>query len=151
MQVGYVRHEMKQRIKLGIPEEQRVVIRITQEIENDIEVFKRIHSREFRYKGEMYDVLSSETKGDTTVYTCIHDVRESGLFNDLDRLVNQQVNYNPKEKENKEFAASFFNQHYLPFENISETIPTLIVSTIPNSEYVALQGFSSTLFRPPIC
>ncbi len=151
MQVGYVRHEMKQRIKHGIPEEQRVEITITQEIENDVKVFKRIHSREFRYMGEMYDVLSSETKGDTTVYTCIHDVKESGLFNDLDRLVNQQVNHNPNEKENKEFAASFFNQHYLPFDNARETLPTVIVSSIPNSEYIALQGFSSALFRPPIC
>lgn len=145
-----MRHEMKQRIKQGVPEEQRVVIKITPEIEENAEMFTRMHSREFRFMGEMYDVLHSEKSGDTTLYTCIHDVKESGLFNDLDRLVIYQINHNPHERESRELAFSFFNQHYLPLvESLVREIGVKVSTTL-SSNHNPLLGFSSEHFRPPI-
>ena len=52
LQVSFVRHEMKQRIKAGVPEEDLVVLRISRSEELDANVFERKHSLEFRYKGE---------------------------------------------------------------------------------------------------
>lgn len=151
MQVGFVRHEMKQRIKQGIPEEQRVVIKITPEIESSTEVFTRIHSREFRYLGEMYDVLTSTSSADTMIYTCIHDVKESGLFKDLDTLVRHHLNQSPHEKKNKELAIGFFSQHYLAFDNDIEKWWRNNISSIDCYKVVSTIDFSQQLFRPPIC
>lgn len=37
------------------------------------------HSKEFEYKGEMYDIVRSETKGDSITYFCFWDKTEKGL------------------------------------------------------------------------
>ncbi|MDZ4680906.1 MAG: hypothetical protein SH848_02875 [Saprospiraceae bacterium] len=38
---------------------------------------------EFRYYGEMYDILDQEPCGDTIWYTCYHDIAETVLLNGL--------------------------------------------------------------------
>ncbi len=151
MQVGFVRYEMKQRIKNGIPEEQRVVIKITPEIENNAEVFTRMHSREFRYRGEMYDVLSLEASGDTILYTCIHDVKESGLFKNLDKMVSYQLHHNSNEKHNRDLALHFFSQHYLALDNFRANAISTQFSSVYSYKDEPSRGFSAELFRPPIC
>lgn len=121
VQVGLVRHEMKQRIKAGVPEEDLVVLKITKSEEENPQVFERKHSREFLYKGEMYDVMRSSQVGDTTIYTCIHDVKESRLFARLDRMVLDELNGNENQKKHREMMLGFFQKVYL-----SSVSPALI-------------------------
>ncbi len=150
MQLGFVRYEMKQRIKHGIAEEDRLVLKITPEIEANPEIFIRIHSREFRYLGEMYDVLKTENSGDTTFYTCIHDVKESGLFKNLDALVYQHLNDDTHQKQGREFMLTFFGLDYL-----GEFKTDVKIRSVEDISYAAyLDGhvtrFAARLFRPPI-
>jgi hypothetical protein len=49
------------------------------DIEKDRE-FQRIDKKEFRYKGTMYDIVREIKKGQTTVFICLHDAKESRLF-----------------------------------------------------------------------
>lgn len=107
------RHEMKQFIKAGVPEEDRVILKIAKQTESNLEIFEWEHSREFRYKGEMYDVLSREEHGDTTYYSCIHDVKESGLFKELDDLVTRFMN--EEDDSQQEFFSGFFEKVYLRY------------------------------------
>lgn len=118
VQVSYVRHEMKQRIKAGVPEDELVVLKISKSEELDEDIFEREHSREFRYKGQMYDVIRLVEQGDTTVYTCIHDVKESGLFEALDRMVNEELNEDDDEKRQREMMLGFFQKVYLPVATV---------------------------------
>lgn len=113
-QVAYVRHEMKQRIKAGVPEEDLVLLKIAKSEEENSDVFERMHSREFRYNGQMYDVMRLEDKGDTTYYTCIHDVKESKLFERLDSMVLDELNKDEGEKSQREMMLNFFTKVYLP-------------------------------------
>ncbi|WP_417589158.1 hypothetical protein [Owenweeksia hongkongensis] len=114
VQVAYVRHEMKQRIKAGVPEADLVLLKIAKSEEENSDVFEREHSREFRYYGQMYDVMRLEDKGDTTYYTCIHDVKESKLFERLDRMVLDQLSENEDQKKHREMMLGFFTKVYLP-------------------------------------
>ncbi len=54
------------------------------DVENDKE-FRWVHKKEFRYKGSMYDIVRMKKNGNTTVFICIHDTRESKLFAGLQR------------------------------------------------------------------
>lgn len=57
-----------------------VLLKIPFETEQNKTVFKRFHSREFRYRGFMYDVARSEVHGNETWYWCIQDEHETKLM-----------------------------------------------------------------------
>lgn len=152
LQLGAARHEVKQRLKHGVPEEDRVLLKIPlslEQTEND--VFHRVHAGEFRYKGEMYDILKSESHGDTTWYVCIHDVKESGIFKQLDEQVKLFVSTNPGQQHQRALAFSFFHLQYIiptvETKNAKETIDRSVFFTF--SDHVE-EGFFASLFRPPI-
>ncbi len=92
--------EIKTRIKLGVSEDELVLLKIPKSMEEKPnKYFQRIHEKEFRYKGEMYDIVKKENKTDTTYYYCIHDVKESKLFANLDTLIKNELNSPEKKKE----------------------------------------------------
>lgn len=47
----------------------------------------------------MYDVVERKYSHDSVFYKCIHDVKESGLFANLDKHINDFVEKNPKKKK----------------------------------------------------
>lgn len=57
-----------------------VLLKIPFETEQNKTVFKRFHSREFRYHGLMYDVVKSEVHENQTWYWCIEDEHETELM-----------------------------------------------------------------------
>jgi hypothetical protein len=63
----------------------RIVTLSIADIGNDRE-FQKINDKEFRYKGVMYDLVQASKIGNTTVFYCFHDVKESKLFSGLERL-----------------------------------------------------------------
>ncbi len=112
-QVQEVRHEMKQRLKQGVPEELQVVLKIPFSMEEGHPDFQRIHKGEFRYKGEMYDILKSARHGSETWYTCIHDVKESGLFKNLDRMVSLELKNNPEKRKHRSLMQALFSKQFV--------------------------------------
>jgi hypothetical protein len=50
--------------------------------------FKWIHSREFRYKGEMYDVVKKEENNNKLFLYCINDKKEKRLEKEFEKRVN---------------------------------------------------------------
>lgn len=109
-----VRREIKQRIKAGVPKEDRVTVAIPKswEAQNN-ERFQRIHSGEFRLDGEMYDNLNVREKGDTLYYECIHDVKESGLFAKLEELTAEEQHENPDNQRSRERLFSVLADDFL--------------------------------------
>ncbi len=57
-----------------------VLLKIPFETEQNKTVFKRFHSREFRYRGFMYDVARTEVHENETWYWCIQDEHETELM-----------------------------------------------------------------------
>lgn len=88
-----VRHEIKQKIKAGVPDSDLHLIKIPHELEKTRNsIFKKIHSKEFRYQGKMYDIVRFEQYTDETWYYCIADEEEEELFAQLDELVTKEMN-----------------------------------------------------------
>ena len=48
--------------------------------------FHRLDTNEFSYQGALYDIKREIKTGHSTVFICLHDVRESKLFAGLNRI-----------------------------------------------------------------
>lgn len=84
-----IRKEIKLRIKQSVPEEELILIALTQEEAASLQWLK---SYEFRYRGGMYDIVRSHTSGDSVYYMCVNDVQEEQLFVNLHEQVERQMN-----------------------------------------------------------
>lgn len=87
-----VKKEIKHRIKAGVPENELDLVKIPQEWEKQgNKDFRWVEGHEFRYKGEMYDVVRQESHGDETWYYCVKDEKENELFAELDKTVAREM------------------------------------------------------------
>jgi hypothetical protein len=120
-----IKKEVKTRIKMGVPEKELTLLKIPKSLEeNPGNDFKRIHDKEFRYKGEMYDIVSKAEKDDTTYFYCIHDEEETKLFANLDRLIQNEFNDPEKKKELTNYT-NLLNSFYFKQEfTVNEKIPS---------------------------
>jgi hypothetical protein len=56
--------------------------------------FRRIHAKEFSYKGQMFDVLREVRQGRTTLFYCLRDVKEEILMAGLRKTANSKESQN---------------------------------------------------------
>jgi hypothetical protein len=117
-----IRKEVKWQMIAGLDKEELVHLKFS-EAEKKSEL-KWEHSREFEYKGEMYDLVEIELIGDTTYFTLWHDHEETQLNKQLNVLVAKALGNNPTKQENEKKVDDFFKTLYcksceierLPFE-----------------------------------
>lgn len=121
---------MKQVLKSEVAIEDQIVLTISTDEQQNTDVFIWKHSKEFWYRGEMYDILEVLATGEINTYRCIHDVKESGIFKQLDFLVSNFLKSNSDEKKRSEFISSFFHKVYLKSEmQFSSYMPTGYIAT----------------------
>lgn len=117
---------VKQRIKNGIPKSEHLNFSFhLQYLNNNNLDLKFIHSKEFSFKGEMYDVLFQREIGDSIHFTVIHDPKETGLFANLDKIIQQEKENN---SENKKLNEKIKNLIALNYINNNSEIKINIVS-----------------------
>ncbi len=109
-----IRREIKQQIKAGVPEDELVLLKFVAEKSDP--AFQRVHEREFRYAGKMYDVVRQESRGDTTWYYCIADEKETQLFANLEKMVAREQSQNPARQERLERLLHCFGQLFFHAE-----------------------------------
>ncbi len=104
------------------------------------------HSNEFEFNGSMYDVIETETKGDTIFYWCLPDSEETKLNRQLKNLL---VNALQKDKQNKEkqehlviFCKSLFYSKIFQWKAFFDS--EMLSMTRPFFYY------SSLFFSPPV-
>jgi hypothetical protein len=57
------------------------------EIQSENSAFKWMEENEFRYKGKMFDVISSEKQGNVNIFCCLNDKNEESLMAQYEGLV----------------------------------------------------------------
>ncbi|MFO7613994.1 MAG: hypothetical protein R6W71_05065 [Bacteroidales bacterium] len=72
------------------------------------------HSREFEFEGQMYDIVEQRIEGDTVIYTCYKDDKETRLNQQLDKSVARALGQDPVQKNRNERIANFFKNLYQP-------------------------------------
>jgi len=118
-------------IKEGVPEDKLIAFSFDRTIrEKPIKEFKWTKPNEFRYKGEMYDIVREETGKDSVTYYCIHDVKESGLFKRWESYLDDYLSKNPKKKSDFLTTLQSFNEYY----SVSE-IPELKSYPVDDETY----------------
>jgi hypothetical protein len=85
-----VKREVKHRMMESIDKSALVFLRFNKQ-NIDLQV-RWEHSKEFEFKGQMYDIVYTEDEGDYISYWCWHDADETSLNQKLADLVQQQLN-----------------------------------------------------------
>lgn len=105
-----IRKEIKHKIIAGIDKSELVLIKVkNSEIETELEWE---HSKEFEYKGEMYDVVSREIIGDTTSFWCWWDYDETSLNKQLSLSLSKALGNDTKSKNTSNRLQTFFKSIY---------------------------------------
>lgn len=133
-------------IKTGASSDGLVTIKISNT--NPPSDFTWVEKHEFRYKGEMYDIVKQEVTNDTTYYTCIHDVRESALYANMEQQIQDEFATNPERQQ----------QH----KNLLQKIPKIYIlandliflgfkcdTQQPDAKQTAWANVSPTILSPP--
>jgi hypothetical protein len=109
-QTKRVRKEVKHQLMAGIDKDELVLLKFTQE-----ETTTRLrwkHSKEFEYNSQMYDVVETETTGDTTYYWCWWDHEETKLNQQLTALVTSVLTGSPDRKKQQDHVVHFYKSLY---------------------------------------
>ena len=105
-----VKKEIKRQIIAGIDKKELVHLKFSGS-ELHAELYWE-HEKEFEYAGEMYDVVKQKTIGDTIHFWCWPDHQETGLNQMLRKLVNDNFENNPVNKESQEKINNFLKSLY---------------------------------------
>lgn len=94
----------------GVDKDELVLFKFTDaEKENDL---RWEHSKEFEYKNEMYDIVETEFKGDTTYYWCWWDYEETKLNKQLDGLLAFAYKKDTRTNNNQKVLQAFYKSLY---------------------------------------
>ena len=104
MQFG-IREGIEQQIKNGLKADELSLVVVP--ISNESEICWVEQDKEFRYQGEMYDVVKTEIQGRSRYYYCINDHKEKQL------IANYLKTHNSRKESDKKIKNSV-NDRYFP-------------------------------------
>lgn len=122
-QKSVVRHQVKWDLIEGISRKELVLIKVSA---NNRDLLKWKHSKEFEYDNQMYDVVETQTNGDTTYYWCWWDNEETILNKKLSSLISSLFDHNPVNQETQNKFASFFKSLYSSTQEVWESSALII-------------------------
>lgn len=145
LQKKEIKGQVKEKILAGIDKQELHLLKFTQsQIKEEL---RWEHSREFEYRGEMYDVVEKKVLGDTTYFWCWWDYEETTLNKNLRHMLAKVLGRNPNRKEKKEQLQDFFKKlFYAP------QIESLSNQKAPETKLRALDHQSSPFWHrtPPV-
>jgi len=117
-----IKEEVKERIIKTLPDNELSMIKISS---GDKEKIKWLEEgKEFRYNGNMYDVVRIKKGIDATYYYCFNDKKEYKLLAHLDKLVKEQTDNSQSRTNQKKQEITYFFQKTLSIPRLVE-IPVL--------------------------
>ncbi|MBK6994147.1 MAG: hypothetical protein IPH31_04210 [Lewinellaceae bacterium] len=140
-----VRKQVKRQLIAGLGDDALVLLRFT--VSESQTKLRWEHAREFEYQGQMYDVVRTETNGDTIFFHCWWDREETELNREIKKLTASNFEKNPGNQKTKERLAHFFKSLY-SFEGTNWPIIVLLIEAkqeIPG----ALFSLKPILSPPP--
>ena len=126
-----VRKEVKHRLMAGIDKSELVLLKFTErQASRELEWE---HSREFEYRGEMYDVVERAVKGDTLYFWCWWDHKETALNKKLSTLVQNVTRHKPERQEQRQFTLHFYSKWF--FQSYQVPQPVYFLSALKYRDY----------------
>ncbi len=145
-----IRKEVERKLAAGIDKTKLLVFRFTREETETLLTWK--HSREFIYKGHMYDVVEQREEGGLLIYTCYKDDKETRLGQNKEILFAKAIGQDPVRKSQSEKLSNFlktvFSQDLYSLLSYSPEVSVIHFSLFPLPSSL----FSpSPLSPPPKC
>lgn len=128
-----VKREVKWKLIEGVDRSELVLFKFTEEEKRTQLDWK--HSKEFAYKGEMYDIAEKEVHGDTTYYWCWWDYEETALNKQLSQLFSFALGNSPVHKQSQEKIIQLYKSLYFIEDSTSFVLGNFDASSIPNFYY----------------
>lgn len=144
MEKHLVRKSIKRKIISGIDKSELVALTFHK---NEINTtLKWKHSKEFEYKGQMYDIVETSIGSDSIQYWCWWDFEETQLNKKLDNLLASAWNQHPPKNEKHQLLFEWMEDFYFqPFASILPS-STSILSILTTNEY----SISIPPYRAPL-
>ena len=141
-----VRREVKWKMIAGLDKEELVLLKFSKEqIQTEL---RWKHSKEFEYKEQMYDIVSTETKGDSIFYRCWWDHEETALNKRLTKLVVNAFDTDENKRDAQLnlhlYLRSFFCTDVLNWEMIPSQKVIVVYQDLIHPKY-----FTSLRISPP--
>ncbi|MCF8306105.1 MAG: hypothetical protein K9G57_10670 [Ignavibacteriales bacterium] len=133
------RQQIKGMIKTGVPEQELHEITFMKG-ENPDWIRE---GKEFRLNDQLFDIVKSRKISGGIIYQCINDKEESRLFQNLDRLVAQELaNDGSAAGKSAKLIAKVFSQNYFPEEPFK-----IVVPESGQEEFLQIQENYKSIFR----
>ncbi|HET6273689.1 MAG TPA: hypothetical protein VFG32_11950 [Bacteroidota bacterium] len=140
----HVRKEIKRQIKEAVPQKDLTLITIA---EGEESALNWIKDNEFRYMGNLFDVVRYSRQNDTTYYYCVNDTQEELLFENLDAHVKTQMNADGAAQKTADLFKSTIKDHFPQSLTFSLYPPSGIV--LITSPDLFFDSFTSDVLTPP--
>jgi hypothetical protein len=118
-QTRQVKRTIKWQIANGLPDDQLVRISVTPDMAH---LLRWEHSKEFEFRGEMYDVVRTEVSGDTTHYHCWWDHEETALNQQVRALTRRAMGQDPQNRQKQERLEQFARSLFVSGQDFDFTI-----------------------------
>lgn len=144
-QVRLARREVKAMVLQGLPRETLKELRFHRK---DASGLYWEHSSEFRYDGQMYDVVESSAEGDTLIYLCFEDRKETALRQRLTALL--QLNpVKPADQDRHRVIDQFFKGFFRPNLDAPPVAGTFDLLLHPGYSEEPSDGYPARSTPPP--
>ncbi|MFH1050226.1 MAG: hypothetical protein V1779_04760 [bacterium] len=125
-----IRTEMKRMMKSNIPKDKIEILKIA----NNSKYFQRIHEKEFRFKGKMYDVITELPTDEYTIFYCINDEKEEQLMESYSKLFETSIDGMTSVKYSLKILKNIFFPLYFEKENLMISNNFFIIENVMNSD-----------------
>jgi len=136
-----IKEEIKEKIINNLPDNELSIVKI---LSCDNEKITWLEEgKEFRFNGNMFDVVKVKKSAGVTYYYCFNDENESRLFLNLDKLVKDQTDNSQSKTTQKKQEITYYFNEILFSQYLAET--PIIYFNYPTS----YQSITREVLSPP--
>lgn len=143
VQKKQVKRELKRKLIAEIDRKELILFKFTETEKKSLLNWE--HSKEFEYKGEMYDVVETNIMGDTTYYHVWWDNEETELNKRINKLISTALDNDTDNEEPQEQLYRFFKTLYYSKSKKNE-LPIWVET---KDRYYLSRVFDHSALRPP--
>lgn len=138
-----IRKEVKRQIIAGIDKSELFLLKFTKQESHTLLKWK--HNKEFEYQHEMFDVVETETCGDTLSLWCWRDSKETKLSKQLDKLLDYVFGHDSRRMVNQKRLSNFYKSLYCEHDVATQMLTCLPEQPVPAYHF----SLSKVVHQPP--
>lgn len=108
------------------------------------------HDREFEYKGQMYDIIETQTNGDSISYICWWDHAETALNQQLQQIVEITFGTDPQNHQKQDELKDFYKSLYFAPLRVNDLLSPIFCIHALKSSFFYRDSIYSSFHHTPL-